>query len=91
LKPAWANSSRDSILKKIHYKKGLVEWLKVKALSSNPSTTKKKKKLKQKGLGHESSVEQLPNKHEALSSNSSTAKTTTNPGPNLPYKKQGVD
>jgi hypothetical protein len=25
-------------LKKIYHKKGLVEWLKVKALSSNPST-----------------------------------------------------
>jgi hypothetical protein len=31
LKPAWANSSRDPILKKkkTHHKKGLVEWLKV--------------------------------------------------------------
>jgi hypothetical protein len=28
--------------------KGLVEWLKVKALSSNPSTSKKKKKKKKK-------------------------------------------
>jgi hypothetical protein len=27
-----------------HHKKGLVEWLKVKALSSSPSTAKKKKK-----------------------------------------------
>jgi hypothetical protein len=33
-----ANSSGDSISKK-----GLVEWLKVKALSSNPSTQKKHK------------------------------------------------
>jgi hypothetical protein len=31
-------------LEKTHYKKGLVEWLKVKALSSSPRTTKKKKK-----------------------------------------------
>jgi hypothetical protein len=29
LKPAWANSSRDPILKKPIKKKGLVEWLKV--------------------------------------------------------------
>jgi hypothetical protein len=29
---------------------GLAEWLKVKALSSIPSTTKKKKKMKKKGL-----------------------------------------
>jgi hypothetical protein len=38
-----ANSSRDSILKKLFTKKGLVKWLKVKALSSSPNTTKKKK------------------------------------------------
>jgi ribosomal protein S21 len=30
-------------LKKIHHKKGLMEWLKVKALSSNPRTAKKKR------------------------------------------------
>jgi hypothetical protein len=43
LKPAWANSSQDPILKKKKIrKKGLVEWLKVKALSSNPITAKKK-------------------------------------------------
>jgi hypothetical protein len=42
-KPAWANSSQDPILKKtITKKEGLVEWLKVKVLSSNPSTTKNK-------------------------------------------------
>jgi hypothetical protein len=33
-----------SSLKKLFTKVGLVEWLKVKALSSNPSTAKKKKK-----------------------------------------------
>jgi hypothetical protein len=32
--------------KKKNHKKGLVEWLKVKALSSNPSTTKKRSHLK---------------------------------------------
>jgi hypothetical protein len=31
-------------LEKIHHKKGLVEWLQVKALSSNPSIALKKKK-----------------------------------------------
>jgi hypothetical protein len=41
-KPALANSSQD-YLKKPFTKIGLVEWLKVKALSSSPSTTKKKK------------------------------------------------
>jgi hypothetical protein len=39
-KPAWANSSRDPIKKNTHHKKGLVEWLKVKALNSSPSTIK---------------------------------------------------
>jgi hypothetical protein len=33
-------------LEKSHHKKGLAEWVKVKALSSNPSTSKKKKKNK---------------------------------------------
>jgi hypothetical protein len=42
-KPAQANSSRDPI-SKTHHKKGLVEWLKVKALSSSPCTEKEKKK-----------------------------------------------
>jgi hypothetical protein len=45
-KPAWANSPRDPILKKTHHKKGLVEWLKVLALSSSPSTVKKKNSSK---------------------------------------------
>jgi hypothetical protein len=31
---------QDPILEKAHHKKGLVEWLKVKTLTSNPSTTK---------------------------------------------------
>jgi hypothetical protein len=35
-------------LKNTHHKKGLVEWLKVKALSSNPSTSRKKKEIKKK-------------------------------------------
>jgi hypothetical protein len=43
-KPAWANSSSDPISKKPITKKGVVEWLKVQALSSSPSTTQKKKK-----------------------------------------------
>jgi hypothetical protein len=33
-------------LKKTHYKKGLVEWLKVQALSSNPNAAKNLKKYK---------------------------------------------
>jgi hypothetical protein len=40
--PAQANSLRDPISKKTFTKKGLVEWLKVYALSSNPSTAKRK-------------------------------------------------
>jgi hypothetical protein len=44
LKPALANSSWHPISKKKkkNNKKGLVEWLKVKAVSSKPSTAKKK-------------------------------------------------
>jgi hypothetical protein len=38
-----ANSSQDPVLKNPSQKIGLVEWLKVKALSSSPSTTKKTK------------------------------------------------
>jgi hypothetical protein len=50
LKPVQAKSSQDTISKIPITKRagGLVEWLKVKALSSNPSTTKKKKKKKNK-------------------------------------------
>jgi hypothetical protein len=36
---------RDPISEKPHHKKGLAEWLEVKALSSSPSTGKRKKKL----------------------------------------------
>jgi hypothetical protein len=43
-KPARTNSSGDPISKKPITKTGLSEWLKLKALSSNPSTAKKKKK-----------------------------------------------
>jgi ribosomal protein S19E (S16A) len=49
-KPAWASSSPDPILKKTlqkKKKKGLVEWLKVKALSSSPRTAKRKRKKKE--------------------------------------------
>jgi hypothetical protein len=35
----WSNSSQDSISIKLFPKKGLVQWLKVKALSSSLSTT----------------------------------------------------
>jgi hypothetical protein len=43
LKPAQANSSGDPISKNPSQKIGLVEWFKVKALSSSPNTKKKKK------------------------------------------------
>jgi hypothetical protein len=45
LKPAWANSAQDPIMKKKITKIGLVEWLKVKTLHSNPSITHTHKKL----------------------------------------------
>jgi hypothetical protein len=48
LKPVQANSLRDPISNKPITKIGLVEWLKMKALSSSPSTAKKKKKEKRK-------------------------------------------
>jgi hypothetical protein len=44
LKPASANSSTRPYLDKPFTKLGLVEWLKMKALSSNPSIAKKEKK-----------------------------------------------
>jgi hypothetical protein len=44
LKPARANCSQDSILKKT-FKERLVEWLKAWALGSNPSSTHTKKEL----------------------------------------------
>jgi hypothetical protein len=40
-KPARANSSERPYLEKSFTKIGLVEWLKVKALSSSPSTANK--------------------------------------------------
>jgi hypothetical protein len=42
-KPVWANSSGRPYLKNPFTKIGMMEWLKVKALSSSPSTAKKKK------------------------------------------------
>jgi hypothetical protein len=42
-----ANSSGDPIWKNPSQKIGLVEWLKEKALSSNPSIKKKKNRRKQ--------------------------------------------
>jgi hypothetical protein len=41
---AWTNSSARPYLEKPFTKTGLVEWFKVKALNSSPSTEKKKKK-----------------------------------------------
>jgi hypothetical protein len=43
LKPAQANSSKRPYLEKTLHKKGLMEWLKVKALRSSPNTSKRKK------------------------------------------------
>jgi hypothetical protein len=48
LQPAWENSSTSPYLEKAFTKVELVEWLKVKALSSSPSTAKKKKKKKER-------------------------------------------
>jgi hypothetical protein len=45
MRPYLKNKTKDqkNNNKKTLYKKGLVEWLKVKALNSSPSTDKKKK------------------------------------------------
>jgi hypothetical protein len=43
-KPTWANKFARPYLENTHHSNGLVEWLKMKALSSRPSTTKKKKR-----------------------------------------------
>jgi hypothetical protein len=43
-KPVSSKSFMTPYLEKTHRKKGLVEWLKVKALSSNPSTAKNNNK-----------------------------------------------
>jgi hypothetical protein len=42
-KPGWANSSMRPCLKDTQHTTGLEEWFKVLALSSSPSTAKKKK------------------------------------------------
>jgi hypothetical protein len=55
-KPALANSSRDPISKNPITNFGLVEWLKVKALRSSLSTSKKKKKRKTDPLMKISSI-----------------------------------
>jgi hypothetical protein len=49
-KPAPAKSFMRPYLKKPFTKMGSVEWLKVKALSSSPSTAKQKQKQKTKAL-----------------------------------------
>jgi hypothetical protein len=48
LRPAWANSSARPYLKKLFTKIGLVEWLKVKALSLSPSTVKQEEERKER-------------------------------------------
>jgi hypothetical protein len=58
-------------LEKTHYKKGLVEWLKVKALSSSTSTEGKKSTAWAGSRAQ--AVEHLP---RSMSLNPSTAKTT---------------
>jgi hypothetical protein len=44
LKPAWANSSRDPVLKNPITKKGLMEWLRCRFRVQTPIKTKKKKR-----------------------------------------------
>jgi hypothetical protein len=42
-KQAWAKNSARSYLEKTHHKKGMAQWLKVKALNSSPSAGKNTK------------------------------------------------
>jgi hypothetical protein len=49
-KPVWTNSPVRPDLKKSFTKIALVEWLKVKALSSSSSTAKKKKRITQRNI-----------------------------------------
>jgi hypothetical protein len=66
-KPAWANSSVRTYLRKPFTKIGLVEWLKVKALSSSLSTTHTKKSWVLNFLYRKLSVKIiLSNPHQAL-------------------------
>jgi hypothetical protein len=50
----------EAYLKNIQHKTKLVEWLKVEALSSNPSTTKKKKQAGGEPRLVENPLPQLP-------------------------------
>jgi hypothetical protein len=52
LKPVRENSTARPYLEKTFHNKGLVEWLKVQALSSNSSTTKKAKRVLSGCLAH---------------------------------------
>jgi hypothetical protein len=54
-KPAQANSSQNPISKKPFTKIGLMEWFKIKALNSNPST-EKKKRLKRRILINDTKI-----------------------------------
>jgi hypothetical protein len=53
---------QDSYLEKLFTKIGLVEWLKVNALSLRPSTEKKKSKKSMWGEGVAQVVGHLPSK-----------------------------
>jgi hypothetical protein len=55
-KPVWANSPQDPISKKPITKIGLVQWLKVKALNSSPSTTPKRNRERAGGVAQQYSV-----------------------------------
>jgi hypothetical protein len=85
LRLAQADSSRAPISKKPFTKIGLVEWLKMKALSSSPTTaktnkqTKPPKKTQKRADGvlkwYSKHARHEPSKCEALSSNPSTTHT----------------
>jgi hypothetical protein len=80
LKAAQVNSSQDLILKNPSQKNGLVEWIKVKALSSSPSTGGKKKQSKTKPLKvelrYESAIPLLGNRPEGTPASTAAQLTT---------------
>jgi hypothetical protein len=56
----------QTLSRKTLYKKGLVEWLKVKALSSNPSTARKKKNQQSDEFSASSSTPRMTDQNRVV-------------------------
>jgi hypothetical protein len=57
--PAWGKQFKTPHLENTYHKKGLTEWLKVKALRSSLSMAKKKKKKKKNQISNEGKFSQF--------------------------------